>query len=148
VSEDKAKKLTPEAKTYIAGPFKLKNEKFLSLPSARSKHCLPKEHLFMNWNWDKKMEDGGRLWSEYNYTEGLYIEDALISRIVGYAPWLTHDQSPVCPVCGSRMNFFAAVGTEDTGLDIDGDGYLMIFTCHNTNKCNGLSGPSLIIQCY
>lgn len=149
VSEDKARKIEVSDDLYFEGPFTINKKKYLSLPSAKSKYSLPEEHLFMKYKWDKVVsKEGERLWSVYNYTDNIYIEDQIISRIGGYAPWIDKDQTPICAKCGNRMSFFGAVGTEDTEFDFGGDGYVMIFHCSYMAKCGSLSNPSLIIQMY
>ena len=148
-AESKAKKVDLDTdELYYEGPFTLEKRDFLSLPSVRSKYDLPEEHLFMKWKWDKELPNGERVWSIYNYTEGLYIEDRIVSRFGGYAPWLNHDQTPICPTCGNRMEFLAAVGTEDTNFDLGDEGYIMLFACSYTTKCGSLNSPSVIIQTY
>jgi hypothetical protein len=148
-AENKSKKVEVDTdKLYFAGPFEIEKKDFLSLPSVHSKYDLPEEHLFMKWKWDKELPSGERVWSIYNYTEGLYIEDSIVSRFGGYAPWLNFDQTPICPVCGNRMAFIAAVGTEDSNFDIGDEGYIMLFSCSYTTKCGSLTNPSVIIQTY
>ncbi len=149
IAEKKARKIeiSPD-EVSAASPSVIKRQKFLSLPSAKSQFDLPQSHLFMKWAWDKQAKDGERIWSKYNYTEGLYIEDELLSRFGGYAPWINKDQTPVCSVCGNRMDFLAAVGTEDTDFNFDEDGYIMIFACNFMSKCGSLNNPSVIIQTY
>jgi len=148
ISTENIRELTVPDETEKLGPFIIKKEEFLSLPSAHSNCDLPKDHLFMKWNWDKVLESNERLWSVYNYAEGLYIEDKLISRVGGYAPWIEKDQTPVCPVCQNRMKFICAIGTEDTRIDIGDDGYLFAFVCDFTTKCGGIEEPVLVIQTY
>ncbi len=149
VSESKARKIEVDPEEVrAASPGRINKKEYLSLPSAKSKYDLPENHLFMKWNWDKATKNGERIWSIYNYTEGLYIEDELISRFGGYAPWIDKDQTPICSVCGNRMDFLTAVGTEDTDFDFDEEGYIMIFTCNYMSKCGGASNPCVIIQTY
>lgn len=127
-----------------AGPLRVEIEPFLSVPG---KYCLenpiPKEAL------NEMIGDEGRLWSIYSFTEGLYMEQEMISRVGGYPPWVQfEDDTPQCPVCGTYAEFVGAIGGHDTGLIWGDSGYWYFFACQATPECGGMARPLMVAQCY
>jgi hypothetical protein len=99
---------------------------------------------------NQRVGDGQqRLWSVYSFTEGLYLEAALLSRVGGYPPWVQHeDDTPRCPICGAWATFVGAVGSEETGLLWGDAGYWYIFACRATPACRGLADPLMVVHTY
>jgi hypothetical protein len=93
--------------------------------------------------------EDGRLWSVYSSTKGFYLEEEKISRVGGYPPWVQfHDETPNCPICGTRAEFVGAIGSEDTNLIWGDSGYWYFFACKATVECYGLARPLMASQCY
>lgn len=127
------------------GPLNVDCVPFLSVPG-KSDAENPIPHETLN---TRVGEKGRRLWSVYSFTEGLYLEKQLISRIGGYPPWIQfEDDTPQCPVCGAYATFVGAIGSDDTGLRWGDSGYWYFFACTATPACRGLSEPLMVLHGY
>jgi uncharacterized protein YwqG len=127
------------------GPCAVDVVPFLSVPGKFSlENPIPKKA--QNEIVSKK---DGRLWSVYSFTRGLYLEHEMISRIGGFPPWVQfRDETPNCPVCGTRSEYFGAIGSDDTDLIWGDSGYWYFFICKATSKCYGMDRPLMAFQCY
>jgi uncharacterized protein YwqG len=127
------------------GPYEITAVPFLSLPAKFSLEN-PIPHETQN---EMVGKEEGRFWAVYSFTKGLYLEDEMISRIGGYPPWVQfQDDTPICPICGARMVFVGAVGSDDTDLIWGDSGYWYFFACKATPACKGLDMPLMAWQCY
>jgi uncharacterized protein YwqG len=127
------------------GPFGVELVPFLSVPGKFSdENPIPRDAQNQMVS-----EEDGRLWAVYSFTEGFYLEDAMISRVGGYPPWVQfRDETPDCPVCGARAEFVAAIGSDETDLVWGDSGYWYFFACKATPQCHGLAKPLMAFQCY
>ena len=126
-------------------PFRVDIIPFLSMPAK----CGQENPIPQNALNELVSKEDGRLWAVYSFTKGLYLEDELISRIGGYPPWIQfRDDTPSCPVCGTRAEFVGAIGSDDTDLIWGDSGYWYFFACRATTECNGLAKPLVASQCY
>jgi uncharacterized protein YwqG len=107
---------------------------FLSLPSDRSK--------------ENPIPDDVKFQAKYNFINGLYLEDKMISRIGGYPPWFQpiSEQDYLCSVCGSLVEFVLAIGSDDTDIVWYDSGYWYFFACSLTSACGSLHKP--LMDCH
>jgi uncharacterized protein YwqG len=128
-------------------PYRIERIPFLSVPAKFSR-----ENPISARTLNKMVHNGNeqmRLWAVYSFTQGLYLEDQMISRIGGYPPWMQFDdETPDCTECGKRTEFIAAIGTEDNKYMWGDSGYWYIFACKATRRCRGLQEPIMRSQCY
>ena len=128
-----------------SGPFRVDIVPFLSVPGKFSQENPIPE----NAQNEMVSKEDGRLWAVYSFTKGFYLEGEMISRVGGYPPWVQfHDDTPNCPVCGTRTEFVGAIGSDDTDLIWGDSGYWYFFACKATAECYGLIRPLMASQCY
>jgi hypothetical protein len=70
-----------------------------------------------------------------------------ISQLGGYPVWVQGDHTPLCPICGRRSLFVAAIGSHDTDVIWGDSGYWYFFACNVTDECFGLAKPLMVYDC-
>jgi uncharacterized protein YwqG len=126
------------------GPLRVDIVPFLSVPGKWSRE----NPIPVDAQNEMVSKEDGRLWSVYSSTEGFYLEGEMISRVGGYPPWVQfRDETPNCPVCGTRAEFVGAIGSDDTALIWGDSGYWYFFACRATVECHGLASPLMASQC-